>query len=194
MSEKVKLTQEQADWIEKYTLTQEQVDYMIDIQPHRKRPDSPIVDWSVSKLAKALYTGYEVEPEYGIDCWVLYENEQCQDVVTKIIDIQYGNNRVQFDSISDWQHIKSIQRHATPEEIAKEKERRWWAKHGREPWELKEDDVLTRNDDGFPWFVGKKRDSLPGYYLDGEHFNLEDIRNNYRVIVFVHDRKDVDHE
>src|SRR5690625_4076760 len=72
--EKVKVTQEQADWLDKYSLTQAQIDHYIDIQPLNLRPDSPISDWKPSKLARALYKGYEVE-DFEIGDWVYIAKE-----------------------------------------------------------------------------------------------------------------------
>lgn len=60
MTEKVKITQKQFDWLERYK-SDEEIDYAIDVQLHRKRPDSPIVDWKPSEVARALYNGYECE-------------------------------------------------------------------------------------------------------------------------------------
>lgn len=59
MTKKLKVTQAQSDWLERYK-SDEEIAYAIDIQPLRKRPDSPIVDWTSSEVAKALYIGYEV--------------------------------------------------------------------------------------------------------------------------------------
>ncbi len=190
MSGKVRITRKQADEVE----IQKK-----ELKPHdvvtrkivSRRTNKVFKDIDLDTLIRALYIGYEVEPDFEVGDWVVH-------IPTGVIgEISHINgNWISFFHSYEQKAVNiSVNdlRHATPEEIAKEEERNWWAKHGREPWELKEDDVLTRNDDGFPWFVGKKRDSLPGYYLDGEHFNLEDIRNNYRVMVFVHDRRDVDH-
>lgn len=141
MSEKVKVTQEQADWLHRYELTQEQVDHHIDIQPYRKRPDSPIVDWPASKVARALYIGYEVEPEYKIGDWVtvfkktgtILEIRENGEVMTDIKGDKYGANQIFYtDAI----------RHATASEIEQEKERRFWSKHGREVKEYRKGDIL----------------------------------------------------
>lgn len=126
MSGKVKITQEQADWLERYELTQDQIDHYIDIQPFRKRPDSPIVDWSASKLAKALYTGYEVEPEFKMGQWIY----DITDKNKTVIEVAYATDRrvhgfwkTQYSDIDTHVAIENA-RHFTKEEIAKEKERR----------------------------------------------------------------------
>lgn len=119
MSEKVKVTQEQFDWLERYELTQEQIDHYIDIQPYKKRPDSPIVDWPASKVAKALYIGYEVEPEFGVGDWVVRDDKESIGKIIKmypdVIETDLGNGF--YGRSKDY-------RHATESEIAAEKGRR----------------------------------------------------------------------
>ena len=159
-------------------------------------------DWievNHEKFARAWLDGYEVEPEFKVGDWVVRTKELDHQnfhegkifKINSVIKSKLTKELMVVDADDNSEHIFNNIRHATPEEIAEEKERRWWAKHGREPWELRTDDVLTRNDDGFPWFVDGKRDTLPGYYLNGESFNLQDIIDRYRVMVFVENRLDV---
>lgn len=134
MTEKVKVTQKQFDWLERYK-SDEEIDYAIDIQVHRKRPDSPIVDWKPSEVARAFYNGYEVEPEYKAGDWVTREN----GVVGKITDLDSH-----FANLDNLEGIFSLNfkflRHATPEEIKAEKERRVWKSIGREVGEFRDGD------------------------------------------------------
>ncbi len=124
---KVKVTQEQADWLDKYK-SNEEIDYAINVQPHKKRPDSPIVDWAPSKVAYALYRGYEVEPEFKDDEWVLLTN----GTITQILYVRddakslypSGKSFAHSRGGDCWYDYSFIKRHAAPEEIAEEKERR----------------------------------------------------------------------
>lgn len=129
MTEKVKVTQAQFEWLEKYK-SEVEIDYAINIQPLNKRPDSPIADWSVSKVAKALLIGYEVKEKYSEGDWVVMNGH-----TLKIMRIQYENKRVQYHEVSNWQPIAGIERHATSEEIKSKKERQKWS-------EIKVGDVL----------------------------------------------------
>ncbi len=176
MSEKVKITQEQADWLERYELTQDQIDHYIDIQPFSKRPDSPIVDWGASKLAKALYIGYEVEPEINDGDFLLHIP---MNVIGKVINgvIHWSDNIENDVEYINKLIISGEVRHATPEEIAKEKERDWWAKHGREVKEVKKGDIIH---------------DLVFDQLD-EVMNTHKPKDKFKVVCFAEDRKDVDH-
>lgn len=186
---KVKLTQEQADWIEKYTLTQEQVDHLIDIHSHRKRPDSPLVDLSTSKLARALYSGYEVEAEFKVGDWVITGRGLLGKYLEKTSEVY------RFNLIGGHHATSDNIRHATPEEVAKEKERIWWKKHGREPWELKEDDVLeylgdlliVDSFDSEDICFRSNKNCTKNHYME----NFDYVQKHFRVVCFAEDRKDV---
>src|SRR5690625_6848002 len=67
--EKVKVTQAQADLIKSIKDT----DYAINIHGLNKRPDSPLQELTTAELARALYIGYEVDPEYSVGDWI-YDN------------------------------------------------------------------------------------------------------------------------
>lgn len=138
MSEKVKVTQAQSDWLERYK-SEEEIAYAIDIQRFRKRPDSPIVDWSASEVAKALYIGYEVEIKVGD--WAKYKNSLgnawtygvVKHISVRAVDLDTGKGV----------HIVSMDRleSCTPEEIKALQERRIWKSIGRGPKEFKVKDV-----------------------------------------------------
>src|SRR5699024_1047502 len=95
---------------------------------------------STDEFIRALYIGYEVEETYEVGDWVYVEAPKeglpnvyqvmNADKYSVNLDRLYGNFK------------NSKLRHATPEEIAEEKQRRWWAKHGRNVWELREGDLL----------------------------------------------------
>src|SRR5699024_858662 len=104
------------------------------------------------------------------------------NAVIKIKDAQHRNN------LNDPRHTTI--RHATPEEIAEEKQRRRWAKHGREVWELRENDI-PYYDDEFKEVeevagIGANMLSSERVYLP-----IETIKNKYSVACFAEGRKDV---
>src|SRR5690625_2394970 len=126
--EKVKITQEQADALRKAI-----ADYGSDnvMNDHVKMIDNwenildPLNDLEPHQLARALYVGYEVEPEFKIGQWVKSRHGIGTGKITKIDKMGYYTD---FGMIATSDDI----RHATPQEIATEKARRWWAKHDRE--------------------------------------------------------------
>jgi hypothetical protein len=134
--------------------------------------------------------GYEVEPEYKVGGWVVLEDGY-------IGEIEFINEIEEWANIGDSKDTKErgvclaktydlvdIERHATPSEIAEEKERRFWSEHGREPWQLKQGDILTKTIDGFPVIVSPHNED----YLND--FDIGGLRKQYRVACFVDDRED----
>src|SRR5690625_3730010 len=98
---------------------------------------------SVSELARALYVGYEVEPELERGQFAIHRQGSIREIVNiydKYVEVE-DNHGGRFV----WN--KGTFRIATDEEIAREKTRRWWAKHDRQPWEIREGDILNVNDE-----------------------------------------------
>src|SRR5699024_8613457 len=85
-------------------------------------------------------------------------------------------------------------RNATQEEIAEEKQRRWWAKHGRDVWELKEDDILNVN--GAIRTVYHVDENKVYFYEVSEIYTLDIMKGSGTTIVvcFAEDRKDLESE
>lgn len=149
MTEKVKVTQEQFDWLEKYK-TEQQIDFAIDIQLHRKRPDSPIVDWKLSEVARALYVGYEVEPKFKVGDLVHVSWSNGGASIHKVLKVGVRSidgdlDGIAIDAGGNPKPPLRIVRHATAEEIAHEKERRKWGAVGREVGEFKANDIVYNN-------------------------------------------------
>lgn len=154
MNEKVKLTQEQADAIELHNksndsgsdgiLNKHARNYRSFVSENWGYPYEALNDLEISKLAKALYIGYEVQPEFKVGDWVVvrFEGEDWVTDLTRQNEFGgfYTDSRLPGEKQKFYR--VSILRHATPEEIAQEKQRRWWAKHNRDVWELKEKDEL----------------------------------------------------
>lgn len=189
MTEKVKVTQKQADWLERYELTQEQIDWYIDIQPYKKRPDSPIVNWSSSEVARALYNGYEVEFKEGD--WVYNR------IIDKVaqIDERYdaGYNLWVDDEEFNFYFMKDS-RHATGSEIEEEKERRFWARNGRNVWGLKRGDIIYDKSEPYAGVVEKIHGDAGGEVLvifkDGFWEFYNNVIEKYNVVCFAENQLD----
>lgn len=138
MSEKILITREQADALRDFEAKGFNLEIFIDAREYWTSQLSPLKSFTIDEFAKLLYkpSGYEIKPEYKVGDWVITSGH-----VAKIIDIQYENHRVQYDSINNWQPIKGISRYATPGEIKAEQERQLWKNLDREPNQFKIGDV-----------------------------------------------------
>lgn len=123
--EKVKLTQEQADAIE--TLKE-------------KAKGMLVVD-----LLEALKNGYAVEEEYKVGDWVVYKSAQKGLIICKVESVSGVKVDTDYVASNGYKQSfgKSQIRHATPEEIKAEQERRVWARIGREVNEWRKGDVYV---------------------------------------------------
>lgn len=187
MTEKVKVTREQAEAIEEI----KDIDYAINIHSFNKRPDSPLADMKTSELARALFVGYEVEPEFKENDWVYVEVPK-EELPNVYQIMRVDNYSVNLDRLYG-NHKKNEIRHATPQEIAAEKERRFWKKHGRDVWELKNGDLLTSDDDDYvEVFEGFGR-RMPKmiFFKDGTKYEFSYIKEHYRIACFAENRLDV---
>lgn len=154
----------------------------------------PLDSIDTVNLAKALYIGYEVKPEFKVGDWVTYKdgsnfNGYYKSKVEQITSVRARDAFYNNDCCVTG--IDKI-RHATPEEIKQEKERRFFARNGRDPWELQDHDLLIANDGGYPVVVNQVFPN--GYVLFGggaKFVDLEDVKENYQVACFSRDRLDV---
>lgn len=137
-------------------------------------------------LIRALYIGYKVEETFKVGDWVVHSNG---NIIRQIEKVE--RDRVNVTDGEDG-YIWGISyiRHATPSEIAEEKQRRWWAKHGREVWELKENDLLYYDDE---FKEVEEVSEIGSIMLSSERMYLpiKTIKNKYSVACFAEDRKDV---
>lgn len=180
--EKVKVTAKQAAEIEHHKQKgEEQIDYLIDIHSLNKRPDLAIAKMKPSQLIRALYFGYEVEPEFKLNDYVWHTEN---DTILKLDD----EDRVEF--ANKYYTGKDKLRHATPSEIAEEKERRFFARYGREPWELKVGDLLKTKHTDEVVMVRKVKDgrAVIGDYT--AYNNVDLIKKHYKVACFAENRLD----
>lgn len=191
---KVKLTQEKADVLEGVITRVGSNELIVGMHAGKEVPwgqgEYVMNDFSLDTLIRALYIGYEVEPEFNVDDWVKSKHGKGIGVIKEINRMGYYTD---FGLIADHDDI----RHATLEEIAKEKERKWWAKHGRSVWELKIDDILVKKDTHDLLRVrnvGCKEYGVVG--LDNRNkvygqIYWEEIMQRFKVVCFAEDRKDV---
>ena len=135
---KVKITQEQADEIE----------YLLEDGGNKKAIVLiKVYDWfhksiiinsiELDTLIRALYIGYEIEETFEVGDWIVVEDCPCKRIigkVQKITEVEEHSTFTRLHYDRDWWSVisESKIRHATPEEIAEEKQRRFWHENGRE--------------------------------------------------------------
>jgi|SRR5690625_45473 len=195
--EKIKITHEQA----------RAVDHLRDLHfkeierfKRYSREDTgklePLYDLESSEINAAYFNGYEVEEVFKEGDWVHYDNgiKSTPRFVTRLISKVYaesvdlGDNRTMpIDDI----------RHATDEEIATEKQRRFWNGNNRDVWELKLGDALIDKHDPFSCDVKFVQYSdvfgvlLANGIRDEFAESNSELEDKYRVLCFKEDRKDI---
>lgn len=152
--EKVKLTQAQANAIDELRNRKAWDDEKI-IGVHANAPNnwyrlSALNGLPLLTLVDALRIGYEFEPEYKVGDWVarldgntFYPKGAVRAVeILSVEEGHCGSERVMHGENMEWGTPVTHIRHATPEEIKVEQERRTWAKIGREPGEFRKGDIV----------------------------------------------------
>ncbi|MDC3414287.1 hypothetical protein [Terrihalobacillus insolitus] len=170
--EKVKVTQEQANALKQFE----------DIY------SSKFPGMLYQEFCNALIYGYEVEPKFKSGDWVVHEFGKG---IYQIVD---GKPLIECDFVLDNGNsvLRDYLRHAKKEEIKKEKERRWWSKHNRKPWDLRKGDVI-KEEEGLCEVIhvdGKRVtvDSL----CEEDVIGLYYIKGNFKVVCFAENRLDGD--
>ena len=193
---KVKLTEEQARMFENHKYA---IKTLLEKRVCDNCPTS-IDDMPIDDVVKAIVYGYEVEPEFKVGDFVTYENnygDKYTETVTRQIQGFIDGENYWKEKCARFNGGKAMPlsrlRHATPEEIAEEKERRWWKKHGRDVWELKRHDIL-RNGAGNAFEVNSfhgNGESQKVIFKPG-HFDLmTNVKESYTVVCFAENRLDV---
>src|SRR5690625_4677361 len=191
---KVKLTKEQAEALEQAKEGRGKDKVMNGIGGKWYRELEPLNDLTPSQMARSLYIGYEVEAEFKVGDWVVYKsNIHETPIVRTVSKINQPRSSASLDAESIVAPLNNL-RLARSEEIAEEKERRFFAKHDRAPWELWDKDLLKHIDSELIFEVQFVSDD--GVYLnhDSEARSWDLIKRNYSVACFYSDRKDVDNE
>lgn len=170
MTEKVKVTAEQAKILENICGAvgkESMIKKKVLKDPWRLRKNLFLNDLSLDEFIRALYIGYEVEPQYKVGDWVACEYEDGVWIAQiEKIEGEKVFARWEFDRL-DWNYIYDI-RHATPEEIKAEKERRVWAGIGREVGELRIGDAYVYKNEAMQYVdVEDRVRTVRNMYLDG---------------------------
>lgn len=181
--------------MEKIILTKKQANV---IENFKDGFDNIMNGLTYDDFIKAVKDGYEVELEFKVGDWVTDRDESSNvtgritrvDTVNKLVwgYFSYHDKETNFDF---WEV-----RHATPSEIAQEKERRFFAGHGREPWELRLYDAVKRTTTKIPLFVVEISRDYPknttSYKLsDGSIQKKENMKELFEVLYFAEQRLDV---
>lgn len=196
-NEKVKLTRPQAAAIER--IKSNSVQFNIEKHESKSWRDlSGLNDLSTEELALALFIGYEIKEEFKVGDWVIHDNKTIgkvkkivNDVITIDVELGYLRDNGEIAYVNT---LARYFRHATPEEIAEEKERRWWTKHSRKPWELKVGDVLIYGDATLETSeiveITRVADDRI-YFNDGNMEYMCDINLGYKIVCFAENRLDL---
>lgn len=193
---KVKLTQGQAEAIEKlksknkgnvFYAIEEHAFTFADDDDYWLHEFKPLNDMGIADVAEVLVNGYEVEETFKVGDWVMHEPSKWLGEVTRIYEDELEVTRLGDGYIWNKKYV----RHATPEEIAEEKQRRWWAKHGRNVYEFKEGDLIKRGDTTSE--VEKVEEKIIWVKLNkSKGTYTKEYYDQIKVICFAEDRKDLD--
>lgn len=202
--EKVKLTTEQAKAIKivmrdtNQGLTRPNMETQLK-KEWKNEPFSTLNSLTVEEFIKAILGEYVVETEYKLDEWIVAETDEKGPYVGQITDIDRleGTNiwfTINNKGVTYRTSAENV-RHATPEEIEKEKQRRWWEENNREVWELSKGDCLISKHDEHSCQVkfveGVDEESV--LLVDGnkdEFYEcINDLQTKYKVFCFAEDRK-----
>lgn len=138
---------------------------------------------TLDELIRALYIGYEINPEFKVREWVTVIDHECEKyvgitaLVTNTNALKLTPIGLDFDNGNQVFKLHEV-RHATPEEIAEEKQRRFWHENGRGVGEFKKNDVIYNKN------IGDLDEIMTGF----TKMNYTDV---YEIICFAHDRKDI---
>ncbi|MBD7984430.1 hypothetical protein H9649_07555 [Sporosarcina sp. Sa2YVA2] len=174
MIEKVKITAEQAEMLKAYKRISDKetgkklndLEFFIEMRHTFVDSFECLKGFTIEEFAKLLYVrnSYEIEPQYKVGDWVVNSANGRFAKVERV-----APDRVWVDDEKARYFLKSSLRHATPEEIKAEKERRVWAGIGRENIGFKQGDVAV---DKAGYFYTDKSDieevyaeaALKGFY------------------------------
>ncbi len=142
MANKVILTKEQAKSVENVLRRAGNKVFIIRMHDKAHEPwvnnEASLNGISTDTLIRALYIGYEVQPTFEIGDWVKSTIGVGTGKVTKVDEYNYYTD---FGLVSSKRDMTI--REATTEEIAEEKERRFYAGAGREVGQIKPFDIVT---------------------------------------------------
>lgn len=173
--EKVKITHEQADAIEKIK-------------------SGALMDVPLDNLIKAMIIGYEIEPEFKVGDWVVTKDGYIGEIeyineVDKWANIGYSKDTKERGvCLAKTFKLNDIERHATIEETEQEKERRFWVRHNRDVWELRQGDVLSKKRGSYTvWEIHEDRVIFNEF---GITKTWEELKSEFKVTCFAENRLD----
>ncbi|WP_200415977.1 hypothetical protein [Virgibacillus salexigens] len=178
--DKVKITQEQADAIKHFKK----------VYPEKFR------GMRYQEFYDALINGYEIEPEFKVGDWIVVTFELHTTIYGKTMKITNVDKShavghdICFGLDGEGIVYQNEIRHATPEEIEQEKERRWWNKHGRDVWELKVGDVLMNKYDREIFHVNNIDGGVFTEYTS-DFLVWRYLKEECKVVCFAENRLDV---
>jgi len=186
---KVKLTMEQVNLIEDQRNKME--DYKI-VKFFANEVGESSGKFHIDELIRALYVGYEVEEEFKEGDWVfptrLYSAEtsvyKVVETMHRSIKLDHGFSH--FELMGDF-------RHATDEEIATEKQRRFWNGNDRETNEFRANDLFSTKD-GTIYEVAEfsKGSPYPVNFINSSgNKDSYKLTAGLKVVCFAEDRKDI---
>lgn len=144
-------------------------------------------DLSLDEFIKCLYMeDCEVEPKYEVGDYIFSRTWEDIGKVTSINETTVTAERFQDES-------KYI-RHAYEHEIQHEKERRFWDRHGRDVWELREGDLIKDNDSHDLKEVQKVKGRITVVGGFSGYDRIDFIKEYYHVVCFAENRLDVSHD
>lgn len=156
--EKVKLTEWQKDAIE--DLEQEYLKGNIVRQHVLGRwgdAYNSLNKLNLDEIVRALYVGYEVELPIKVGDWIF----NCKTgEISKVIRIDSDYAEVEEQRV----FMFDYSRHATPEEIKAEQERRVWSEIGREVGEFRDGDAAVADEGN----VLRNPDNIQKHYACGK--------------------------
>ena len=149
-----------------------------------------IDELTIQQVVDAYFGGYEAEEMFRVGDWVVYDNGVERGYGYKTNQIKDVDEQKAYFDEGRRMHLTSL-RHATPEEIAEEKQRRWWAKHDREVWELKAGDIIQGT---FGQMREVCRVNESGEYVMFPNYTAFSKKElaEWKVICFIEDRKDLE--
>lgn len=202
--DKVVLTSEQADAIDKYINDLSRSHWQQKVNKLRSEVfiDKCLLELSTDDFMHVFKHGYDLAPAFKPGDWVVRK----EDGVVGQVTFYCPDEEIALAEKSAGGIISSssrLLRHATKEEIKKEEENDQFHKQGREPWELKRGDVLVERKknslDATSYIficttvnkkvLNPKLEVLRLKYKLKFKESLSYIKENYKVVYFVEDKK-----
>ncbi|WP_176140661.1 hypothetical protein [Halobacillus salinus] len=130
----------------------------------------PLNDFTPEQFALLLCGWYEVEEPFNVGDWVMHHACKRPEKAVRINDRNELESEYSLDRLSEF-------RHATPDEIAQEVERRKWAAFGRKVDEYKTGDIVRHKD--FNRLLEVTDVNLSTAHITGDFADSEAVADKY---------------